>query len=82
VALPLLQRTLTAEDFAATEAAAERAYPPRTLPFLVPWVADGLPQEAVDRTIGEAGLAYRLLLRLFRPGYARAERRAFVHVLA
>jgi hemerythrin-like domain-containing protein len=81
-ALPLLQRTLTDEDFAATEAAARRAYPPRTLPFLVPWVADGLPQEAIDRTLGEAGFAYRLLLRLFRPGYARAERRAFTHVPA
>ena len=78
-ALPLLQRTLTAEDFAATEAAAGRAYPPRTLPFLVPWVADGLPQAAIDRTLGEAGLAYRLLLRLFRPRYVRAERRAFAH---
>ena len=47
----------------------------------MPWVADGLPQEAIDRTLGEAGLAYRLLLRLFRPGFARAERRAFAHVL-
>ena len=81
-ALPLLQRTMTADDFAACEAAAQRAYPPHTLPFLVPWVADGLPQEAVDHTLGEAGLAYRLLLRLFRPGYARKERRAFAHVRA
>ena len=79
-ALPLLQRTMTADDFAASEAAAQRAYPPRTLPFLVPWVADGLPQEAIDRTLGDAGLAYRLLLRLLRPRYARAERRAFAHV--
>ena len=47
-ALPLLQRTLTADDFAATESAAQRAYPVRAVPFLVPWVADGLPAD-VDR---------------------------------
>jgi hemerythrin-like domain-containing protein len=82
VALPLLQRTLTAEDFAATEAAAQRAYPPRILAFLVPWVADGLPPDVVARVLGEAGLAYRVLLRLCRPRYARAERRAFAHAPA
>ena len=79
-ALPLLQRTLTAEDFAATEAAAERAYPVRTLAFLVPWVADGVPADVIDQTLGEAGPAYQLLLRLCRPWYSRAERRAFVRL--
>ena len=78
-ALPLLQRTLTAEDFAATESAAQRAYPVRAVPFLVPWVADGLPADVTARVLGEAGPAYRLLLRLCRPRYARAERRAFAH---
>lgn len=79
-ALPLLQRTLTVEDFAATEAAAERAYPLRTLAFLVPWVADGVPSDVVDQTLGDAGPGYQLLLRLCRPWYARAERRAFVRL--
>lgn len=79
-ALPLLQRTLTAEDFAATEAAAQKAYPVRTLAFLVPWVADGVPPDLIHQTLGEAGPAYHLLLRLCRPRYARAERRAFAHL--
>jgi hemerythrin-like domain-containing protein len=78
-ALPLLQRTLTADDFAATERAAQRAYPVRAVPFLVPWVADGLPADVTARVLGEAGPAYRLLLRLCRPRYTRAERRAFAH---
>jgi hemerythrin-like domain-containing protein len=78
-ALPLLQRTLTADDFAATEGAAQRAYPLRAVPFLVPWVADGLPADVTARVLGEAGPAYRLLLRLCRSRYARAERRAFAH---
>jgi hemerythrin-like domain-containing protein len=79
-ALPLLQRTLTVADFAATEAAAEKGYPARVVPFVVPWVADGVPPDVIQRTLGEAGRAYGLLLRLCRPRYARAERRAFVHL--
>lgn len=79
-ALPLLQRTLTVEDFAATEAAAGKAYPVRTLPFLIPWVADGVAPDLIHQTLGQAGPAYHLLLRLCRPRYARAERRAFAHL--
>ena len=66
-------------DSDATESAAQRAYPLRAVPFLVPWVADGLPADVTARVLGEAGPAYRLLLRLCRPRYARAERRAFAH---
>ena len=79
-ALPLLQRTLTTEDFSATEAAAEKGYPLRIMAFLLPWVADGVPPEVIGRTLGEAGSAYQLLLRLCRPRYARGERRAFAHL--
>ncbi len=42
-ALPLLQRVMTEEQFAASEAAAEQGFPTRLLPFLVPWVADECP---------------------------------------
>ena len=78
-ALPLLQRTLTVDGLRGHRGAAQRAYPLRTVPFLVPWVADGLPADVTARVLGEAGPAYRLLLRLCRPRYARAERRAFAH---
>ena len=79
-ALPLLQRTLTAEDFAATEAAAEKGYPPRIMAFLLPWVADGVPPEVIGRTLGEAGSAYQPPAPALRPRYARGERRAFAHL--
>ena len=79
-ALPLLQRVLTVADFAATEAAAEKGYPARTVPFVVPWVADGVPPDPIQQTFGQAGPAYHLALRLLGPRYARADRRAFAHL--
>ncbi|WP_374455636.1 hemerythrin domain-containing protein [Nocardioides sp.] len=79
-ALPYLQKVMTAEEFAASEKAAAAGYPPRLMPFLLPWVADGLPDEVVQRLIGGAGLAYAVALRLFRRGYHQRERRAFRYV--
>jgi hypothetical protein len=76
-ALPLLQRVMTAEQYAACEAAAAQGYPPRLIPFLVPWVADGVPADVSERFLGEAGAAYRLLLRLLRGRHARREHRVF-----
>ena len=78
-ALPLLQRTLTVADFAATEAAAQKAYPVRTLPFLVPWVADGSPRpHPPDVGPGRPGVPP--VAAAVWPRYARAERRAFAHL--
>jgi hypothetical protein len=76
-ALPLVQRTMTTEQWAASEAAASKGYPLRLVPFLLGWVADGLPEPAVRRLVEEAGPAYGVLLRLVRPLYGRAERRTF-----
>lgn len=81
-ALPLLQRTMTPEEWAAAEAAASRAYPAKMVPFLVPWVLDRLPQEGRDRIIAEAGAAYALIHRLFRDRYAKRDAVAFRHVPA
>jgi hypothetical protein len=50
------------------------------MPFLLPWVADGLTDEVTRRLIGGAGAAYAVALRLSRPGYLRRERRAFRYV--
>ncbi len=76
-ALPLLQRVMTSEEFAASERAAGAGYPVRLVPFLLPWVSDGLPADVTRRLLGEAGPAYGVVLRLFRGGYERRERRAF-----
>ena len=59
-ALPMLQRTLTVEENAAFERAAQAAYPARMVPFLLPWAFAGLP-DPVRAT--DAG-------RLARPGSA------------
>ena len=50
------------------------------IPFLVPWVASGLPDDVTARLLREAGAAYGLVLRLFRPRFARHEARAFRYV--
>ncbi len=76
-ALPMIQRTMSDEEFAATEEAAQRAYPLRMVPTLVPWVLDELPEEGRERMFAMAGPAYRLLSRLFVPRYERRTRAAF-----
>jgi hemerythrin-like domain-containing protein len=79
-ALPLLQRTMTPEEWGAAEKAAQKGYPPRLIPFLVPWALDRLPEEAAERLIRDAGRIYGVIHRLTRRGYERRESRAFRHV--
>lgn len=79
-ALPLLQRTMTVEEWEASEEAAKKGYPLRDVPFLVPWVLDDLPEEGRRRMLALAGPAYAVLGRLFRPRYARRDAVAFRHV--
>ena len=78
-ALPLLQRVMTAEQFGASEEAAAKGYPPRLIPFLVPWVADGVPPAVIAPFLAQAGPVYSLLLRSLRGRHARREARAFRH---
>ena len=79
-ALPLLQRSLSEDENAAFEKAAHAAYPLRTIPFLLPWAAKGLPAEAMERILATAPPGYGLLLRLFRGRFERVERKAFRYV--
>ncbi len=76
-ALPMLQRTLSEEENRTFEKAAERAYPLKMIPFLLPWAMDEVPDEARDRLLGTTPPGYGLMLRLFRPRYRRGEQRAF-----
>ncbi len=79
-ALPLLQRVMSTEEFAVSERAAADGYPVRLVPFLLPWVADGVPEDVMRRLMADAGPGYGAALKLFRWGYTRRERRAFRHV--
>ena len=76
-ALPMLQRTLSAEENAAFEKAIEQAYPLRIVPFALPWAVDDVPADARARLLETTPPGYGLLLRLFRVRYERGERRAF-----
>lgn len=76
--LPLIQRVMTSEEFAAAEQAIERnSYPPRMIPTVVPWAWHRLPAEAVERIGAQAGPVIRLLHRLCRRRFERGERIAF-----
>ena len=79
VALPLLQRTMTTEEYAEAEAAAQKGYPLRSFPFLLPWVMEELPVEAARRVADDAFPGFNLLVRLTRARFARRERVAFRH---
>jgi hemerythrin-like domain-containing protein len=76
-ALPILQRTMTVAEFAASEKAAGKAYPLSSVPFLVPWVLDGLPGTQGYEFIAAQGRAYAVLHRLTRRRFERGERAAF-----
>lgn len=76
-ALPLLQRTVSAEEYAAMEAAARKGYPPRLIPFLVPWAVLDLPDEVFRRLLADAGPVYALVHRVVRRRFARREAVAF-----
>jgi hemerythrin-like domain-containing protein len=79
-ALPMVQRVLTVDEYAAAEAAAQKGYPLRSMPFLVPWVMHELPEEAARRVVGGAFPGFRLLHRLSRISFLRLECLAFRHV--
>ena len=79
-ALPMVQRVLTVDEYAAAEAAAQKGYPLRSMPFLVPWVMHELPEEAARRVVDGAFPGFTLLHRLSRIPFLRQERLAFRHV--
>ncbi|HEY5787608.1 MAG TPA: hemerythrin domain-containing protein [Microlunatus sp.] len=76
--LPLVQRVMTAAEFAASERSIERhAYPPRMVPVVLPWAWHRLPSDAAARMQASVGPVLRLLHRLLRGGFERRERMAF-----
>ena len=78
-ALVMVQRTMTPEEFDATEKAAQRGYPMRMMAFLLPWVMSGVPDEPKQRVLDDAGPVYGLLLRLFEGRYRKVDERVWRH---
>ena len=76
-ALPMLQRTMTSEEYAGCERAAAKGYPLRTVPFMVPWVLKELPEDGRRRMYELAGNGYRIVDLLVRRRFTRRERLAF-----
>ena len=76
-ALPYLQQVVTYEENKRFDEAAQKAYGPRLLGFLVPWMAEDVPEHVVGRVLSEAGAPFVVLLRLTRGRYERATRKAF-----
>jgi iron-sulfur cluster repair protein YtfE (RIC family) len=79
-ALPMLQRTLSVEENETFEAAADKAYPLRLVPFVLPWVMHELPEDARDRVVAMAPPGYGLIHRLLRGRFEKRERVAFRYV--
>jgi hypothetical protein len=76
-ALPLVQQTMTADEWARSEAAARRAYGLRMMPTLLPWCLAGLPEAVLPAVRAEVGAANLLAARLFMPRFARRDHLAF-----
>ncbi len=81
-ALPMLQATMAAEEWAASEAYAEEGFEPRRIPFFVGWVLHALPAEGRRAMFRKAGPAYRVLALVLCPRFERLHRRAFRHAAA
>lgn len=77
--LPLVQRVMSAAEFAAVEAAIARSYPLKDAPFLVAWAMHELPEDGRERMFAVAGAPYRVLHALTRRRFARGEARTFRH---
>lgn len=76
-ALPLVQRTMTAAEWATSEAAARRAYGLRIMPTLLPWCLSGLPDAVLPAVRAEVGGGNLLAARLLLPRFSRRDRLAF-----
>jgi hemerythrin-like domain-containing protein len=76
-ALPYLQRVATPEEEKAMAQGAERGYPMSITPFVVPWVAEEVPDELIRPFLREAGAVFALMLRVCRGRFRRGERAAF-----
>jgi hypothetical protein len=76
-ALPLVQSLMTAEEWEAATAYADRGVSPRQVVELVPWALAGLSPELRTRELAAAPRLFRIVARLFEGRFQRRERVAF-----
>lgn len=82
-AIALLQRCVAADDWAKLERKHLRGgLGPGDLLRLLPWSVQDLPEPVAAELLAEAGLPFRLMLRLGRRRYQRLDAAAFKHVPA
>jgi hemerythrin-like domain-containing protein len=80
-AIALLQRYVAADDWAELERRHLRGgLGPGDLLRLLPWSVQDLPGPVATELLSEAGLPFRVLLRLGRGRYERLDSAAFAHV--
>ncbi|MGY1808467.1 hemerythrin domain-containing protein [Blastococcus sp. SYSU D00669] len=79
-ALPILQRHLSATGWRAAERMASSERSPRKVAFLVPWLADGLPEPVFDQFARAANPVLNVVLTMTRARYQRNEARCFRHI--
>jgi hemerythrin-like domain-containing protein len=80
-AIAIIQRVLTNDDWQRLdEEEFKKSMPLRQVLALVPWAAHGMPGEARERVLADAGPAFRLAWLLTRGRFARREERAFRYV--
>lgn len=80
-AIAMIQRLLTVEDFARIEHEAAPDLGLAKVVRIVPWVAYGVPREALDRVFAQpGGRGTRTIWRLTRARFARRHARTFCYV--
>ncbi len=77
VLFPVMLRYVSAEDFAACEKQFKKGASLSHAKFLLPFIAAYATPEELAHLLKEAGLAMRIMLRLFRPGYLRTQRAVY-----
>jgi Hemerythrin HHE cation binding domain len=82
-AIEILQRYVPGEEWARVERTKLRGgLAPGVLLRLLPWCVQGLPDRVVQPLLAEAGLPFRVLLRLGRRRFERLDQAAFAYVPA
>ena len=76
-AIAILQRLVTAEEWAEIEKEIGRETSLRYAVQVVPWVAHCLPREVLDRVFHDIDAGFRMIWLLTRRRFARREARAF-----
>ena len=79
-ALPILQRHLSGKGWKKAEHKAKAQKDPRKIAFLVPWLADGLPQPVFAQAFGSLAPVLKAVLSMTKSRYERNEWMAFRHI--